>query len=85
MAGAKIVRRVSNMGRGCSNPAEDELPYDEWIPAHAVKFRADGLVEILTEAGQSHAGTPNVEGGVFHPIRWGSLAGGANPARKRRR
>jgi hypothetical protein len=32
----------------------DEIPYGEWIPAHAVKFNADGTVELMTEASQAH-------------------------------
>lgn len=45
--GAKIKRR--------KNPA-GELPFGEWIPAHAVMFRADGPVELLTEGAVSNRG-----------------------------
>lgn len=34
------------------NPA-NELPYNEWIPAHAVMFKDDGSVEVMTE-GPAH-------------------------------
>ena len=27
----------------------DHLPYDEWIPAHAVKFNSDGTTSLMTE------------------------------------
>ena len=58
------------------NP-EDELPYDEWLPTHAVKFNSDGTVSLMEEAGA----IPNVAAGFideevefgppghFHPIR----------------
>jgi len=28
---------------------QSELPYDEWIPAHAVLFHSDGRVSLVTE------------------------------------
>lgn len=30
------------------NP-EGELPYGEWVPAHAVRFNHDGTVSVMTE------------------------------------
>ena len=45
MAAARIARRRRNP---IAN-AEDHLPYDEWIPSHAVKFNSDGTVDLMTE------------------------------------
>lgn len=44
MAGARIARRRRNP---IAN--EDHLPYDQWIPSHAVKFNSDGTVDLMTE------------------------------------
>lgn len=44
MAGARIARRRRNP---IAN--DDHLPYDEWIPSHAVKFNSDGTVDLMTE------------------------------------
>lgn len=49
MAGARIARRRRNP---IAN--DDHLPYDEWIPSHAVKFNSDGTVDLMTE-GQHNA------------------------------
>jgi hypothetical protein len=63
-----MARRV-NLRR---NPGPSDLPYGEWIPAHAVKFNSDGSTSLMTERG----GLPNItlagfkSGGKFHPIRW---------------
>lgn len=40
------------MPRRRRNP--DELPYDEWIPAHAVMFGDDGSVSLMTEPSLSN-------------------------------
>lgn len=61
----KLVRNPEHAGH---------LPYDEWIPAHAVKFNSDGSTTLMTE-GPGHHGQHNVAGykdasGTFHPIRW---------------
>lgn len=42
------------MPRRRRNP-EDELPYEQWIPAHAVMFGEDGSVSLMTEP---RAGNP---------------------------
>ena len=49
------------------------LPYDEWIPAHAVRFNTDETTSLMTE--MRHGAIANVAGykdasGRFHPIRW---------------
>lgn len=31
------------------NPGPSDLPYGEWIPAHAVKFNEDGSTSLMTE------------------------------------
>lgn len=31
------------------NPGASDLPYGEWIPAHAVKFNEDGTTSVMTE------------------------------------
>lgn len=50
MAAARIARRRRNP---IAN--QDHLPYDEWIPSHAVKFNSDGTVDLMTEGpGQAH-------------------------------
>jgi hypothetical protein len=57
------------------NPSYDELPYDEWIPAHAIMFNDDGTISVMTEADGSVHTMHNVaagfydEDGYFHPIR----------------
>jgi hypothetical protein len=67
MAGARIIRRRNAIhGR-------EELPYDEWVPAHAVKFNSDGTVEVMTE--EHHQRNKSVQfghftaDGHFHPWR----------------
>ena len=59
----KLVRNPEHAGH---------LPYDEWIPAHAIKFNSDGTTTLMTEGPRRY---PNVAGykdasGRFHPIRW---------------
>lgn len=48
------------------------LPYDEWIPAHAVIFNSDGSVSLMTEK-DAHRNTSvqfgHWAGGTFHPWR----------------
>lgn len=61
----KLVRNPEHAGH---------LPYDEWIPAHAVRFNSDGSTTLMTEA-HHNRGMRNVTGykdasGIFHPIRW---------------
>ena len=60
----RIVRRKNHGG---------ELPYDEWIPVHAVKFNDDGTVDLMCEE-HVHDRLENIQGyyrgGSFHPIRW---------------
>jgi hypothetical protein len=34
------------------NP-ESQLPYEEWIPCHAVMFHGDGTVDVMTEESES--------------------------------
>jgi hypothetical protein len=58
------------------NPHGGDLPYDEWIPAHAVKFNENGSVSVMTEEHRQNRGRRrNVtagfydEEGMFHPIR----------------
>ena len=47
------------------NPhASDELPYDQWIPAHAVKFNHDGTVSLMTEAEHAHEHNPRTISGA---------------------
>ena len=68
MAGARVISRRRNP---LHHP--HELPYGEWVPAHAVKFNDDGTVDVMTES-QHNRGMPNVAGYKdatgFHPIRW---------------
>ena len=47
------LTRQRNQGEG------GELPYNEWIPAHAVKFQEDGKVQIMTEAHPHHPHATN--------------------------
>lgn len=60
----KLVRNPEHTGH---------LPYDEWIPAHAVRFNSDGTTTLMTE-GPGHHAQHNVAGYKdatgFHPIRW---------------
>jgi len=55
------------------NAGPGDLPYGEWIPAHAVRFNGDGSTSLMTERGSR---LPNItlegftRGGHFHPIRW---------------
>ena len=94
MAGARVISRRRNP---LHHP--HELPYGEWVPAHAVKFNDDGTVDVMTEA-QHNRGMRNVaagfydEDGYFHPIRAsydydpsrvGERAKKKKPAKKRRR
>lgn len=69
--GARILRRRRN------NPGE-QLPYGEWVPAHAVRFNDDGTVSLMTDGGgvlSNRGRRRNVaagfydEDGYFHPIR----------------
>ena len=53
MAGARVIRRRRNP---LHHP--HELPYGEWVPAHAVKFNNDGTVDVMTEA-QHNRGRKN--------------------------
>ena len=69
MAGARVISRRRNpLHHG------HELPYNEWVPAHAVKFNDDGTVDVMTEE-HHNRGLRNVEqaffdaSGIFHPIR----------------
>lgn len=69
MAGARVIgRRRNPIHHG------QELPYDEWVPSHAVKFNSDGTVDVMTEA-HHNRGLHNIaagfhdEEGIFHPIR----------------
>ena len=63
----KLVRNPEHAGH---------LPYDEWIPAHAVKFNSDGTTTLMTERHLHNRGLRNVAGykdavtGRFRPIRW---------------
>jgi hypothetical protein len=91
MAGARIIRR--------RNPAAhaQELPFGEWVPAHAVKFNQDGTVEVMTEspahAAAHNRGRRNIaagfydEDGYFHPIRasWDYSRSRAGEGPKRRK
>jgi hypothetical protein len=68
--GVKIVRRRKN--------SASELPYNEWIPVHAVKFNDDKTVSLMTDGRTANRGRRrmmNVAGykdasGIFDPIRW---------------
>lgn len=57
------------------NPGPSDLPYGEWIPAHAVKFNEDGSTSIMAEHARANSRRRNVaagyydEAGVFRPIR----------------
>lgn len=69
--GVKILRRRRNPDSG------DELPYDKWIPAEAVRFHTNGTVDIERPGSQTNRGRRRrnisdgfFSGGVFHPIRW---------------
>ena len=58
MAGARIISRRRNpIHHG------QELPYDEWVPSHAVKFNSDGTVDVMTEA--QHNRRRNIQGGFW--------------------
>ena len=46
MSGARVIRRRKN--------PVGELPYNEWVPTHAVKFNDDGTVDVMTEGGGHH-------------------------------
>lgn len=73
------LERLINMGARViarrRNPLHHghELPYDEWVPAHAVMFNSDGTVDVMTES--EHEPRRNImagfhdEEGIFHPIR----------------
>ena len=69
MAGARVISRRRNPLHH-----SHELPYGEWVPAHAVKFNDDGTVDVMTES-QHNRGRRNIaagfydEEGIFHPIR----------------
>ena len=67
MAGARVIRRRRNP---LHHP--HELPYGEWVPAHAVKFNNDGTVDVMTEA-------------HHNPGRTSGRSKKRKPARKRRR
>jgi hypothetical protein len=49
----KDLERVANVDRKMKlrrNPEHsDELPYDQWIPTHAVRFNDDGTTSLMTE------------------------------------
>ena len=75
---------------------QGEVPYEEWIPAHAVKFNEDGSTSLMTEP-QHNRGRRrrrNVaagfydEEGIFHPIRasfdYSRSRAGERPARKKK-
>ena len=47
----KLVRNPEHAGH---------LPYDEWIPAHAVKFNSDGTTSLMTEEHRHNRGRRNV-------------------------
>jgi hypothetical protein len=54
----RSVERLGNMPRRVRltrrpNPSHDELPYDEWIPAHAIMFNDDGTISVMKEADRS--------------------------------
>lgn len=38
------------------NPGPHDLPYDEWIPTHAVRFNDDGTVSLMTEIPEHNRG-----------------------------
>jgi hypothetical protein len=59
------------------NPGPGDLPYDEWIPAHAVRFNNDGSTSLMTERARNRGRLVNITmqgfkdaSGHFHPIRW---------------
>lgn len=82
------------------NPGAGDLPYDEWIPAHAVKFNShDGSTSLMTETHRASnrgrrrrrnvaAGWVEEETGIFHPIRasydYSRSRAGEKPVKKRR-
>ena len=47
------------------NNSADELPYDEWIPTHAVRFNEDGTVSLMGEGGDT-VSNPSGERPVIH-------------------
>ena len=68
---AATVRKMHAEGK--LNPVD--LPYDEWLPIHAVKFNDDGTTELLMEAARENPIANIADGfvdaaGRFHPIRW---------------
>ena len=68
---ARRVRLVRNPSHA------DQLPYGEWIPAHAVRFNEDGTASLMTEKPVANRGRRrrNVaagfydEEGIVHAIR----------------
>jgi hypothetical protein len=74
--GVAMARRVKLK----RNPTTaSDLPYGEWIPAHAVRFNDDGSTSLMTDSCRSQnrgrrrrnvfAGWTESETGIFHPIR----------------
>ena len=45
---------------------EEELPYDEWVPTHAVMFNSDGTVSIMTES--SYEGLQHNPGKEYYKL-----------------
>lgn len=46
----KRLERLINMPQRARNPiANHDLPYDQWIPSHAVKFNSDGTISLMAE------------------------------------
>lgn len=44
-----------------------ELPYDEWIPTHAVMFNDDGSISLMAEAGDVDEYEPAENPGTWFP------------------
>ena len=40
----------------------EELPYGEWVPAHAVRFNEDGTVSLMTEGRNGNSRQRNQSG-----------------------
>ena len=71
----KRLERLENMGpkrrrvKLVRNPEDkNHLPYDEWIPVHAVRFNADGTTSLMTEKeGAARNARYWIAGAIQHP------------------
>lgn len=47
------LERLENMPRRRRRNPEEEIPFGEWVPAHAVMFNEDGTVSVMAEPGEA--------------------------------